>query len=377
MRKYKIGITFNLEGKTRDIWANGAGQNVIFLYNLLKSLDCVESVVLVSDGPNKIAVPDKGFMLDDFDLSFAYVYDVLDDLDVLIEGTLIIEPDYANRIHQRGGKTVVYKMGNDYVYDIESTIHNKPPIHQFNGAKIDVNWMLPHHMNTNSSYFSIMHDCPTIKIPFIWEPSFCQAAIEQRPDLSFGYLSNIDKNNYKRRISSFEPNISIFKNSFTDILIAEQAYRERPDLIEHVYMCNTYDKREHSTFHNFISRTELVKDGVMSVESRFRMTDFLSIYTDVVLSTQWENGLNYAYCDALYGGYPLVHNSTLLPKGVGYYYDQFDAFDGAKKLIYAIENHDKNYDEYMKKANDYLDSLNPYNPVNLAIHERELKRLFE
>jgi len=36
MRKYKIGITFNLEGKTRDIWANGAGQNVIFLYNLLK-----------------------------------------------------------------------------------------------------------------------------------------------------------------------------------------------------------------------------------------------------------------------------------------------------------------------------------------------------
>ena len=142
-------------------------------------------------------------------------------------------------------------------------------------------------------------------------------------------------------------------------------------------MCNTYDKREHSTFHNFIGRTDLVKDGVMSVENRFRMTDFLSIYTDIVLSTQWENGLNYAYNEALYGGYPLVHNSTLLPKGIGYYYDQFDAFDGAKKLIYAIENHDKNYDEYMQKANDYLDSLNPYNLVNLSIYERELKRLFE
>ena len=377
MRKYKIGITFNLEGKIRDIWANGAGQNIIFLYNLLESLDCVESVVLVSDGPNKITVPDKGFMLDNFNLSFAYIYDVLDDLDVLIEGTLTIEPDYANRIHQRGGKTVVYKMGNDYIYDIESTIHNKSPIHQFNGAKIDANWIIPQNMNTNSAYFSIMHDCPSVKIPFIWEPLFCQAAIAQRPDLSFGYLSNINKHSHKRRISSFEPNISIFKNSFTDILIAEQAYRERPDLIEHVYMCNTYEKREHNTFHNFIGRTELVKDGVMSVENRFRMTDFLSIYTDIVLSTQWENGLNYAYNEALYGGYPLVHNSTLLPKGIGYYYDQFDAFDGAKKLIYAIENHDKNYDEYMQKANDYLDSLNPYNPVNLAIYERELKRLFK
>ncbi|EGT82624.1 hypothetical protein BES36_001540 [Haemophilus quentini] len=375
MRKYKIGITFNLEGKTRDIWANGAGQNIIFLYNLLESLDCVESVVLVSDGPNKITVPDKGFMLDDFDLSFAYIYDVIDDLDVLIEGTLTIEPDYANRIHQRGGKTVVYKMGNDYIYDIESTIHNKPPIHQFNGAKIDANWIIPQHINTNLSYFSIMHSSPVREVPAIWATTFCLKAIKERPDLSFGYIRNTKRKKY--RVSSFESNTIILKNSFTDILIAEQAYRERPDLIEHVYMCNTYDKREHSTFHNFIGRTDLVKDGVMSVENRFRMTDFLSIYTDIVLSTQWENGLNYAYNEALYGGYPLVHNSTLLPKGIGYYYDQFDAFDGAKKLIYAIENHDKNYDEYMQKANDYLDSLNPYNPVNLAIYERELKRLFK
>lgn len=375
MRKYKIGITFNLEGKIRDIWANGAGQNIIFLYNLLKSLDCVESVILVSDGPNKITVPDKGFMLDDFDLSFAYVYDVIDDLDVLIEGTLTIEPDYANRIHQRGGKTVVYKMGNDYIYDIESTIHNKPPIHQFNGAKIDANWIIPQHINTNLSYFSIMHSSPVREVPAIWAPTFCLKAIKERPDLSFGYIKDTKRKKY--RVSSFESNTIILKNSFTDILIAEQAYRERPDLIEHVYMCNTYDKREHSTFHNFIGRTDLVKDGVMSVENRFRMTDFLSIYTDIVLSTQWENGLNYAYNEALYGGYPLVHNSTLLPKGIGYYYDQFDAFDGAKKLIYAIENHDKNYDEYMQKANDYLDSLNPYNSVNLAIYERELKRLFK
>ncbi|STP05408.1 Uncharacterised protein [Haemophilus parainfluenzae] len=31
MRKYKIGITFNLEAKVTDIWANGANQNVIHL----------------------------------------------------------------------------------------------------------------------------------------------------------------------------------------------------------------------------------------------------------------------------------------------------------------------------------------------------------
>ena len=376
MRKYKIGITFNLEGKIRDIWANGAGQNIIFLYNLLESLDCVESVVLVSDGPNKITVPDKGFMLDNFNLSFAYIYDVLDGLDVLIEGTLTIEPDYANRIHQRGGKTVVYKMGNDYIYDIEAVIHNKSATRIFNGTKFDANWIIPQNMNTNSAYFSIMHRCPSRQIPFIWSPVFCDKGIAElnRP---FGYINNLDKSKKSRRISSFEPNISIFKNSFTDILIAEQAYRQRPDLIEHVYMCNTYNIKDHPTFFNFIGRTNLVKDGIMSVEKRFAMPLFLSEYTDIVLSTQWENGLNYAYNDALYGGYPFIHNSKLLPKGVGYYYDQFDAFEGARVLIDVIENHDKYHDTYVQRANEYLDSLHPHNPINLAVYELELKRLFE
>ncbi len=157
----------------------------------------------------------------------------------------------------------------------------------------------------------------------------------------------------------------------------EQAYRTSPENIEHYYLCNTYEKREHPTFFNFIGRTEIVKDKILTVEGRYQMPDFLSRYVDVVLSHQWENGLNYAYNDALYGGYPFIHNSKLLPKGVGYYYDQFDAFEGAKVLLDVIENHDKNHEEYVKRANDYLDSLHPTNPINLHIYERELKRLFE
>ena len=34
MKKYKIGITFNLEHKIKDIWANGINQNIGFLYQL-------------------------------------------------------------------------------------------------------------------------------------------------------------------------------------------------------------------------------------------------------------------------------------------------------------------------------------------------------
>ena len=37
MRKYKIGITFNLEAKVTDIWANGANQNVIHLFSFIST----------------------------------------------------------------------------------------------------------------------------------------------------------------------------------------------------------------------------------------------------------------------------------------------------------------------------------------------------
>lgn len=152
--------------------------------------------------------------------------------------------------------------------------------------------------------------------------------------------------------------------------------REAPEKIKNVYLCNTYDKKDNPTFFNFIGRTNLVKNGVMTVEGRYQMPDFLTRYVDIVLSHQWENGLNYAYNDALYGGYPFIHNSKLIPKGVGYYYDQFDAFEGAKVLLDVIDNHDKHHEEYVKRANEYLDSQLPTNPVNIYLYEKEIKRLF-
>ncbi|MFZ7157345.1 DUF2827 family protein, partial [Avibacterium avium] len=44
-RKFKIGITFNLEAKVTDIWSNGVNQNLIFLYELFQHSDIVEDVV--------------------------------------------------------------------------------------------------------------------------------------------------------------------------------------------------------------------------------------------------------------------------------------------------------------------------------------------
>ena len=71
MRKYKIGITFNLESEVTDIWANGANQNVIHLFHLFQHSSIVEDVILVSWGPEKRTTPPEGFMLDGLNLKYA------------------------------------------------------------------------------------------------------------------------------------------------------------------------------------------------------------------------------------------------------------------------------------------------------------------
>ncbi|OOF79557.1 hypothetical protein BKG93_10885 [Rodentibacter ratti] len=378
MCKYKVGITFNLESEITDIWANGANQNIIHLFHLFQHSKIIEDIVLVSWGTEKRTEPPSGFMLDNLNLKFAYIDDVIDELDVLIEGTLIIEPHLCDRMRKHGGKVVSYKIGNDYIMDTEYFLFDKPAGRTFNGATFDGIWLIPQHENTCRSYFSIMYSSPSYVVPAIWSPIFCDKVIKrlnEKHQLHFGYCPN--HNDKSKRIACFEANINVVKTSFTPILICEQAYRTSPEKIKHFYACNTYDKKDNPTFFNFIGRTHIVKDNVMTVEGRYQMPDFLTRYVDIVLSHQWENGLNYAYNDALYGGYPFIHNSKLLPKGVGYYYDQFDAFEGAKVLLDVINNHDQHHEEYVKRANEYLSSLLPTNPVNIYLYEKEIKRLFE
>lgn len=377
-KKYKIGITFNLESKVTDIWANGANQNMIHLYTLFQHSDKVEEVVLVSWGPEKRTTPPAGFMFDELNLKFAYIEDVIDELDVLIEGTLIVEPDKAKRMRVHGGKVVCYKIGNDFIMDMEYVLFDKKAGRTFNGTTFDAVWMLPQHENTCRAYFSIMYQCESYVVPAIWSPIFCDQVIrelKEKHGLTFGYQPNPEKKG--KRIASFESNINVVKTSFVPILICEQAYRTDPAKIGHFYACNTYGKKDHKTFFNFIGRTQIVKEKVMTVEGRYRMPDFLTRYVDVVLSHQWENGLNYAYNDALYGGYPFIHNSTLLPRGVGYYYEGFDAFEGARVLLEVIEKHDQQHEAYVKRAKEYLDSQLPTNPANIYYYNRALVRLFE
>ena len=109
---------------------------------------------------------------------------------------------------------------------------------------------------------------------------------------------------------------------------------------------------------------------------RYPVSTFLSYETDIVISHQWENPLNYAYLDALYYGYPLVHNAEMI-KDAGYYYSDFNISDGVDQLKFALNEHDNNLDEYNKKNKSALSRYLSTNKKLVDTYRKLLYNLFE
>jgi hypothetical protein len=100
----------------------------------------------------------------------------------------------------------------------------------------------------------------------------------------------------------------------------------------------------------------------------------MSQHADAVVSHQWQNDQNYMYLDALYGGYPLVHNSSWM-REAGYYYPGFDAQEGARQLLLAAQKHDATLADYRARSQRLFDAVNPFSQANLDAYADRLLHL--
>ena len=372
--KQTIGITFFLHKEGGSIWNNGATANVVFLWNLLMTAGYRVLAINGGDGD----APSPAMMFGPLGIEFVKLEDVADQLDILIEAGAQVSAENVDRVRAHGGKAVAYRFGNAFIIDAERIIHKKAPGSIFNGARFDEVWTNAQHMRTCASYWETCYRAPVYCLPHIWEPTFVDAAIREfPPELTFGYQLGRPK----RRISVFEPNINIVKTCEIPMLVCEQAYRARPELLEGISITNSAHLKDHLTFNSFAANLDIVRarhhDGgsLTAFEGRFNTPWFLARHTDVVVAHQWECALNYAYYDALYGGYPLIHNSDLLPADVGYRYDGFDAKDGGRALIEALQHHDERLEEYRATSNAFLETVHAKSPQNIAAHEQAIDRL--
>lgn len=369
-RKLRVGVTLHLRGGHQSIWENGIFQNCAFLVQLLNQSSAVKRAVLVNGGD--AAVVPEAMMLQGTGLAVIGLAEALQSLDVVIEMSALLPVEWAAQFRQRGGRLAWMRVGNDYVIDIERSMFDKPSGSLVSDKHYDAVWTLPEYEHSCRDYFALTARAPVRFVPHLWTPYFFDRGIAGLPKgVGFGYQPGRPR----WRVCSFEPNVSMVKTSFIPMLSCEEAYRARPGFLESLRVLNTVHMKDHPTFLNFARSLDVVNHGVASFEGRCATYEYMAHHGDCIVSHHWENGQNYLYYEALYGGYPLVHNSQFLGD-CGYYYPDFDCQEGGRALLRAFEQHDRDLTGYKARAAKLLHQLDVAHPANVEAYTRELLSLF-
>jgi hypothetical protein len=347
----RVGISlFARDGQS--IWENGIHQNIAFLAMMLSRSDRISEIYFLNGGDAQ-SLP-AGLDLAGLNVPLVNPRDVTHELDVVIEMGAQLPVEWLKHMKALGRKLIAFFAGHPYAALCEPPIFGRPSGHIFNGGPFEEIWMLPGHEKTSKALLQTLTRAPVCVMPHIWSPYFLERRIAQLANegISFGYRPGRGQ----WRLSTLEPNISVVKTCHYPMLVCEEFFRAEPDAVEHLFVVNAMHLKEHSTFLYFANSLNLVRQNKATFEQRFDLADFLARHADAVVSHQWENAQNYLYYDVLHGGYPLIHNSTMLGDA-GYYYPGFDCEAGGRALLEAWRGHDSQLDQYRERANALLRSV--------------------
>ena len=378
MKKINVGISvFAVNGA--QIWSNGINQNLAFLVMLLQHSPQVGKLFLLNGGNLDHMPTEMG--LDLLDVPLVKPQDVTFEIDVVIEMGAQLPLEWLRHVRALGAKIVTLFVGHTYADNAEAPMFGGASGQIFNGTPWHEIWTLPHHMKASGPLLRTVSRVPVHAVPHIWSPLFLQKKIDavEQGGHPFGYKPSRGADRPGWRTAIFEPNISVVKSCFIPMLVCEQAFRLDQRSISMMMVMNTVHMKEHLTFNRFAINLDLTKQHKATYEPRVSFVDCMAQQKmDAVVSHQWECGLNYLYYDALYGGYPLIHNSDYLKAdGIGIYYPDFEASAGGQALLDAWKQEPEFWDDYKKTGAAYLSRLDPANSNNVDAFVKRLQNLVE
>jgi hypothetical protein len=352
----RVGITIGLAHEAESLWNNGIKQNAVFLAEALARCPRVGSVHLV----NTTQVPITPALPWDQNRWPTTTFEqAKDSLDVLIELGGQISAEQTGYLKERGTRLVSYCCGFEYIHAMESILFGRRTFGQdlFVNQRYDDIWMIPQVANNSEPYFSTLRRRPARVVPFVWDPMFLVARSQSLPD-----AGEYRPREGPRRLSVMEPNIDVVKFCLYPVFIAEEVFRRRPELISFLHVTNAERlAKESPEFVALMSQLDIVRQHKASFVGRFETPRFLSEFTDVMISHQWENPLNYFYLEVCWQGYPLVHNAQLCAD-LGYYYPGNDVKAGCEAVLRAIGEHDSQWAGYRDRQRELIARYLPSSP---------------
>jgi hypothetical protein len=369
MKKINIGITVLIKEPTESLFTNGIKQNAISLRETFKEIDIVSEVYYINLGKQKDYSLSPWKKYEEHIINFDQS---LDKVDLIVCVCAGLPENFAKTASEKGIKLVHHIMGNEYYAFSESIIFKEEKESIIEREKyFNQVWVSPHLHESNKDLFEVLYDCPALVGPYVWSPSFLEEHVEglkKKDDLIGRYVPSGKKD---KRISVFEPNISVIKNCLTPIIASEKAYKKKPDGVDSINLFGASIVKNKKVLVNFIKKLEIQKNSKVFFEDRYPIAWALFKHTDIVLSHQLDCALNYLYLDAAWLGYPLVHNSPFM-KDLGLYYPDHDAEVAAKNIVSFIENFDDTYEQYYIDSREYAKKYFPAHPDNVAGYKQLL-----
>jgi hypothetical protein len=374
MKLVNVGISIAFEPNA-SIWSSGLNQNLAFLVLLLRKCPRIGKIFLIN-GSDADTLP-QAFGFDSIDVPLVRAPEVTYDVDLVIEFGASLPLEWLRHVRALGAKVVVMLVGHTYSGQAEMPLFGRSGGAVFIGSPWHEVWTLPQHMKTSAPMLRTVARVPVKEVPHIWDPLFLERQIAEVASrgLAFGFEQRArQRPDAGWRLAIFEPNISVVKNCFIPMLACDSAYRRRREAVSLMMVMNSFHMKEHVTFNTFALHLDLTRDGKASYEPRIPFAECMAVHhLDAVISHQWECGLNYAYYDALYGGYPLIHNSEFLAAGgAGLYYPGFEANQGGQAILDAWAQPTGYWDDYRRNSLEYLKRLSPQHEANIESFARHI-----
>lgn len=313
--------------KPSNLFTNGCFQQSLFLWKTLNNIQGIECD-MVSVEPEYTKFDEN---LGDQDIIYltsesVKQYRIVFTLSLTLNPTN--EMEILKTMKKNNIKLIDVLCGNLYILlqeEFTFGVHNI--MKNYRNEHIDEVWVLEMYAYAQN-FLQMVYDKPVKVLKYVWGPDIIQKYIS---------LNNIDpvpkelKNN-KINICIYEANMSLHKNAFIPLLIAENFLKRFPNRLNKCYMfC-----KENMKNNGFYEKLELCKQGKFEYHSRMIMPTTIHTlnkstgFKTVVLSNTMLNNLNFLHLELLYMGIPIVHNC--LPFNNGLYYDSFKLNDAVDLL---------------------------------------------
>ncbi len=347
----------------------------MFLASLLQAIPFVESVVFVDAGNQSNMAPGVDKLVPG--VAVVPVSNCTDLVDVVIEMAGGLDIQWLDYIRACGKKVIGYVAGQPFCGLVEPPVFDRPG-YAARPDRYDAVWCIPEYQ-AFKQMLQALHRCQATIVPYLWSPAFLEQRIAEvsQAGHQYGYVPRklTDKGvKSPLNVAIFEPNISVAKTSSISMLACDAAYRANTDSVGRMSALNTVQMTKHNTLLYLANSLSLVKDHKAVFLGRHDIVGFMATDANAVVSHQWENNQNYSYLDAMYGNYPLVHNSTWI-KDIGYYYPDFDCRAGGQQLLNAYRYHDENLAAEGLKVRALFASLDPLAPANVQAYATLLGEL--